>query len=171
MTASVKYWRLPQEEENFVHDLESLEPTLVFPYGVFPNPESVKWVSLREGFASTSHRLLLTPERFINSVRTTWIEGATEKGYTVDLGKSAVLYYRRGGLDGNQLSTTALSADWTYLSDDGKAILDHPSDFIRWGKKVMQWVRRAAPGWYQYKQHRLTPAADAKRQAGIELVS
>jgi hypothetical protein len=115
--------------------------------------------------------LLITPARFIDGVRTTWVEGASDTGYSVDIAKSPVLYYRRGALEDKTLSTTALSAEWTYLSDDGKTILDHSADFVRWGKKVMQWVRKAAPLWYEYKAHRLTQKAEDARRAGLQLES
>ena len=169
MSASVKYWRLPEEEADLLEYLKSLEPTVVFVPRVFASAEEVRWVSLAQGFASDSERLFITPQRCLDHARTTWIEGPTGAGYTVDLAKSPVLYYRRGSLRENRLTTTALTAEWTYRTADGKTILDHPADFIRWARKVMQWVRRAAPGWYQFKANRITPKAEAARAAGLEL--
>lgn len=58
------------------------------------------------------------------------------------------------------MRSTALSAQW----------VDHDAEFVRWGKKVMQWVRRTAPDWYRYKHHRITRKAEAARRAGLEMV-
>ncbi|MEO6771716.1 MAG: hypothetical protein ABI467_01675 [Kofleriaceae bacterium] len=57
------------------------------------------------------------------------------------------------------LYSTALSVEWD----------DKPGEFVRWGRKVMQWVRRVAPGWHRYKHHRITTKADAARAAGLEM--
>lgn len=171
MSISVKYWRLPEEELDLARYLESLEPTLVFAGQVYPRREDIRWVSVEEGFRSPASRLLITPARFVDLVRISWVERLSEEGYTVDHTKSPVLFYRRGGLTDNQLSSTALTVESSYLADDGKTSLDHPADFVRWTKKVMQWVRKASPGWYQHKAHRITPKAEAARQAGLELES
>lgn len=55
---------------------------------------------------------------------------------------------------------TSFSVDWR----------DKPADFVRWGKKVMQWVRKVAPGWHRYKHHRITAKAEAARERGMEMV-
>ncbi|HKE25427.1 MAG TPA: hypothetical protein VKB88_23875 [Bryobacteraceae bacterium] len=160
---------MPDEEARFVQYLESLESTLVFPAAVFSKPEDIRWLPLVEGFQSDQLRLLITPVRFIDRVRTTWVQGSLGEGYSVDIARSPVLFYSRGNLEDNLLYHTSLSSESTYLPEGGKTIVDQPAEFNRWAKKVMQWVRKEAPLWYQYKAHRLTERAEAARQAGLEL--
>jgi len=49
-------------------------------------------------------------------------------------------------------------------------MIDLPSDYIRWGKRILQWARRSAPGTYRSKNYRITSKAEAARQAGMEMI-
>lgn len=168
MTATVKYWRLPDEELEFVRYLESIEPTVAFEYKTYPTEADIVWQPIVSASLMTKVHLI-TPVRFVPACRIFW-RPTEPPGITIDHTSSPVLYYRPGrSLGPKMLESTALSADWTYLAEDRKFI-DFPADFVRWGKRVMQWVRRAAPGWTGHKTNRITPRVEEARQHGLELV-
>lgn len=172
MTASVTYWRLPDEESDFVDYLESsAEPVLVLPVRTYSKVEDVRWMPPREAFGSNDSSFLITPAKFAPAARVVRVDRPDGQGFKVHPGKSPVVFYTRGNLAApNRLYTSAISADWTYLADDDRTFLDHPAEFVRWGKRVMQWVRKAAPGWYRFRRNHITAKAEAARQAGLELV-
>jgi hypothetical protein len=168
MAATVKYWRLPDEEVDFVRYLESIEPTMAFAYRTYPTEAEIQWQPVGSVSPMTEVHLI-TPARFVADCRMFWRDAREPAGFTIDHTSSPVLYYRPGrSLESNMLESTALSAEWTYL-DDGSC-RDFPADFVRWGKRVMQWVRRVAPGWYGHKTNRITPRVEEARQQGLELV-
>jgi hypothetical protein len=172
MSASVKYWRLPEEEREFIEYLNSIEPTVALIPDIFLNLEDPEWEPLEQAFARDASRYLITPARFVSQARVLKVNGANGNEFKVDVVASPVLFYYRGRMIApNRLSSTALSADWSYLTEDQRTMEDKPADFVRWAKRVMQWVRRVAPGWHQHRAHRITAKAEAARRAGLELIS
>lgn len=156
MTASVQYWRLPEEEAELVAYLESLEPTVALPLRRVATADKVVWQPLAEALRAPDAAFLITPARFAGELKI----HHGEDGYAANVTTTPALHYSRGQLVTPQrLSSTGLSAIWN----------DHPDELVRWGKKVMQWVRHVAPSWYRYKHHRITPKAEAAREAGMEM--
>jgi len=147
--------------------LRSIEPTMALPVRRVATPDELVWKPVEEALKEPYDTFLITPARFVSDMKI----HRNEDGYSADVVATPALYYSRGNLVTPQrLMTTSFSADWSHLADDGKTVVDKRADFVRWGKNVMQWVRRVAPGWYRYKSHRITPKADARRQAGMEMV-
>lgn len=173
MTASVKYWRVPDEERDFIAFVDSIEPAVALVPRTVAKPGELTWRPLAEAFGSDDDHYVITLQRLLPQVRLLVdAEGPSGLGYKVDVVASPVLFYYRGRMIApNRLVSSALSADWRFLGEDGCSMEDQPADFVRWAKRVMQWVRKQAPGWYQHKAHRITPKAEAARQAGLELVS
>ena len=172
MTASVKYWRLPEEERDFVSFVDSIEPAVALAPRTVAKPEQLEWKPLANAFASEEGRYLITLERLLPQIRILETTGTEGPGYKVDVVASPVLMYYRGRMIApNRLVSSSLSADWQFLGEDGGSMQDQPADFIRWATRVMQWVRNVAPGWYQHNAHRITAKAEAARQSGLELVS
>ena len=168
MTATVKYWRLPGEELDFVRYLESIEPTVAFEYTAYPTEAEIAWHPVGSVSPMTDVHLI-APARFVPDCRAFW-RPTPPAGFTIDHTSSPVLYYRPGRFrDGKLLESTAMSADWRYLGEDRK-FHDFPVDFVRWGKRVMQWVRRVAPGWHGHRTNRITPKVQEAQQQGLELV-
>jgi hypothetical protein len=56
------------------------------------------------------------------------------------------------------------------LSEDQTAILDRPAEFVRWGRKVLGWVRRQAPEWHQYRGYRVTTKVAEAIKSGLQIV-
>jgi len=157
MTASVQYWRLPDEEADIVKYLRSTGSIMALPVRRVAKPEDLVWKPVEEALREPDMSFLLTPAELVRQMQV----HHDEEGYAASVTKTPALLYSRGQLVTPQrLSATALSAEWE----------DKPADFVRWGKNVMQWVRKAAPGWHKYKQHRITPKADAAREAGVEMI-
>lgn len=122
---------------------------------------------LQEALEKADDTFLITPARFVTEMKV----HHNDQGYAASVTATPALFYSRGRLlDGRRLMTTSLTAEWDHLADDGKTIVEKPAEFVRWGKSVMQWVRRAAPGWYRYKSQRITPKAEAAREAGLEVI-
>lgn len=166
MTASVQYWRLPEEEADLVAYLQSLGPTMALPHRRVAAAADLIWKPVDEALRETDDTFLITPAAFVSEMKV----HRNERGYAASAVATSALSYSRGLIVDQQLYSTSLGAEWSYLADDGKTTIDKPADFIRWAKKVMQWTRRVAPGWHRYKHHRITPKADAAREAGMEMV-
>jgi hypothetical protein len=61
-------------------------------------------------------------------------------------------------------------ADFPSLSTTGaKGAVDAagPPSFVKWGKKVFQWIRRKAPEWNQYKGYRVTTRVKEAIDRGV----
>lgn len=170
MSASVSYWRLPEEESALVEYLDSLEPTVALATHFHTGTESRTWQPLKTAFASGGAAYLIAPTRFLPDMRI--LQSPDDHGgNNVDIVSSPTLIYARGQMIApNRLSGSALTADWTHLAEDRRTVERKPEEFVRWAKKVMQWVRKQAPDWHLYKAHRITARADAARRGGLELV-
>jgi hypothetical protein len=171
MTASVQYWRLPDEEGDFVEYLQSLEPTMAIPLRTVETPEALVWKPVAEALHDSDNAFLITPSRFVSDMKVHRIDTPLDRGFTASVSATPAIHYSRGRLlKPRRLSSAALSADWTHLAEDGKTVVDKPADFVRWARNVMQWVRRVAPGWYLHKSQRITPKAEEARAAGMEMI-
>jgi hypothetical protein len=166
MTASVQYWRLPEEEADMVAYLQSLGPTMALPLRTVVAAADLIWKPVDEALRDADETFLIAPAAFVSAMKIY----RDEEGFGPDVVSTPALFYSRGRIVDQQLYSTSLTARWSHLADDQKTTIDKPADFIRWGKKVMQWTRRVAPGWYKHKLHRITPKADAAREAGMEMV-
>jgi hypothetical protein len=167
MTASVQYWRLPDEEADLVAYLQSLGPTTAIPVRRVARADELVWRPVADALREPDESFLITPAAFAPAMNV----HRNDDGFAPDVVTTPALYYARGRLVApSRLYSTSMSAEWSHLDVETQSTVDKPADFVRWGKKVMQWVRRAAPGWHRYKHHRITPRADAAREAGMEMV-
>jgi hypothetical protein len=90
--------------------------------------------------------------------------------YAVIAFDAPMLMYRRGKWhDKNKLGESALSGQWTTVSADGTTLIDKPAAFVKWGRKVMNWVRKQTPLWHQYERYRITPAVAERIKQGWRL--
>lgn len=157
MTATFQYWRLPEEEADLIEYLRSLGSVMAMPVRTVANVEQLVWRPVEHALQEPDPTFLTTPEKFVSDMKLY----SDENGVAANVVSTPALFYSRGQLlDGKTLYSTALSVEWA----------DKPAEFVRWGRKVMQWVRKGAPGWYRYKHHRITAKAEAARVAGMEMV-
>jgi hypothetical protein len=156
MTTSVQYWRMPEEEADMVAFLQSIRPTMALPVRRVATVEELVWQPIAQALRESDPAFLITPLQFVSAMEL----HHNADGFAASVPTTPALYYSRGHITAQQMSSTALSAQW----------VDHRPEFVRWGKKVMQWVRQVAPDWSRYKHHRITRKAEAARQAGLEMV-
>lgn len=149
--------------------LQSIEPVVAIATDPVESPDLLRWQPLVETLRSDGSEYLIVPSRFLSEVKSYRIDSPVESGFVVDAIRSPVLFYTSGKLRDNRLATTVVGADWSYLSDDERTTIDKSAEFVRWAKRVMQWVRAASPYWYKYKSQRITEKAERARQAGLEV--
>lgn len=118
--------------------------------------DELVWKPIDEALREPDGKFLITPAQFVPLMRV----HHSEDGVAPSVVTTPALFYRRGQLVTPQrLTLTSLSVEWE----------DKPADFVRWGKRVMQWVRRIGSGLPRYKYHRITPKAEAARKAGMDM--
>ena len=136
--------------------LQSTGAVVAIPLDRVARREDLAWKPIDVALRDAHGSFLLTPEQLAPQMQV----HHDERGYGPDVTTTPALLYTRGQLIAPQrLSSTALSADWE----------DKPPELVRWGKQVMQWVRRTTPDWHRYKHHRITAKAAAARDAGMEM--
>lgn len=157
MTASVQYWRLPEEEADMIEYLRSTGSIMALPVRRVAAADALVWKPIDQALREPDASFLITLAELTAAMQL----HHDEEGYMASVTETPALLYSRGQLVApNRLSSTSFSAEWD----------DKPDAFVHWGKKVMQWVRKVAPGWYKYKHHHITAKADAAREAGMELL-
>jgi hypothetical protein len=152
MTATAQYWRLPEEEADLIAYLRSLGSIMALPVRRVVSVEQLVWKPVEEALVEPDPSFLITPEAFVGQMEL----HQDERGIAPSVVRTTALLYTRGQLVSNTLSQTSLCAEWA----------GRPAGFVRWGKKVMQWVRKV-PDWHRYQHHRITAMADAARAAGM----
>lgn len=145
--------------------LQLVGPTVAIPIRAVSTEAELAWRPIDVALREPDARFLIAPAALASHLRVS----RNEAGYWPSVVKTPALIYSRGHLDGKTMRQTSLSANWSYL-DDANQVVDMPADFVRWGKKVIQWVRRVAPNWHKYKHHRITDKAEAARRAGMEMI-
>ncbi|MEO6775812.1 MAG: hypothetical protein ABI467_22820 [Kofleriaceae bacterium] len=148
---------MPEEEADMIEYLRSLGSVMAMPVRTVANVEQLVWRPVEEALQEADPTFLITPQKFVADMKL----HIDENGIAANVVTTPALFYSRGQLiEQKTLYSTSLSVEWD----------DKPAEFVRWGRKVMQWVRRVAPGWYRYKHHRITTNAEAARAAGMEMV-
>lgn len=155
MTATVQYWRMPEEEADLVAYLRSTGTIMALPVRRVATVEELVWKPIDEALREPDGKFLITLAELVPQMKV----HHSEKGFAASVVRTPALFYRRGRLTPQGMTQTSLSAEWS----------DMPADFVRWGKRVMQWVRTTVPDWHRHKQNRITAKAEAARQAGLEM--
>jgi hypothetical protein len=169
MAEAVTFWRFPEEEPEFVRFLESLGPVVALPKGKVTNKSQLQLRSLEELLADGVDSLLLALPGMLGELPIRQYQDDTGQSWAVLFTDIPVLTYRRGVWRGpQQLGGTHISGSWTILSDDQSRILDQPAAYIRWGKKVLAWVRKQTPQTYNH--YRVTSKVAEAIQSGLQIV-
>jgi hypothetical protein len=166
MSSVVTFWRLPEEEADLVGYLLEDPAIMAVTNPIVDSPAHIVWKPLEQALREKERTLLITHPELIAQMKLVYVGS---EGVRIAITSAPALLYKRGRfLKRNQLLPTTLQVNTSYLADDGKTTIDLPSDYIRWGKRVLQWARRSAPN--RFKNYRITPKAEAARQAGMEMV-
>ena len=171
MAVTVKFWRLPEEEPAFTEFLESSGDIVAIPWQKVSDPSLLRPRPLSEVISQDLNSILIGLRQTIQNPRINTFHDDGKESYAVPAPELPMLIYRRGKwIDVNKLGSSNVSGDWTRISSETGRIVDHPEEFVKWGKKVIQWLRKQTPLWHDYKTYRITPLVAEAIKRGVELV-
>jgi hypothetical protein len=171
MAVTLTFWRLPEEESAFIEFLESSGDVVAIPWQKVSDPSLLKPRPLSEVISQDSDAILIGLRHTIQNPPINTFRDDGEESYAVPARDLPMLIYHRGKWnDVNKLRRSNLSGEWTTISPDTGRSVDQPEDFVKWGKKVMQWVRKQTPLWHMYKTYRITPRVGEAIKRGVELL-
>ncbi len=189
--AAVTYWRLPEEDDTFLTYLERSEDIVACTHGWVASPESLKSLPIREFIESKEpERLIFGSREFMEMTPIMSMEQEGRTVFSRIYSRGPVIAYSRGKWRGpGRLGQSNLVFNLTrgVLEDsiqdglikvprppsvqvwdvDKTTFIPQPPEFIRWARRVMQWMRRhTRPHGY----YRVTPRVAAEVENGLELV-
>ena len=175
MASVVTYWRLPDEEGQFLDYLEKTGDIQACVHGSVSRRDGLRPRPLRDLLQTDEFEdILFGPQEFMAQ---SWIDSVVHEGrtlYSRSYRQGPLICYTRGGFrTPQQLAQSNLcfvSSCW--VSDGANPDLDHsqpqPPEFLAWAKNVLSWVRRhTQPHGY----YRATPRVLAEVENGLELVT
>ena len=167
MSLSVAFWRLPEEEQDLVSFLLTDPTVMATPNELVTSADQIVWKLLVETLRTEVTGFFIALPAFIPAMKLVHVES---RGVRINILSAPALVYRRGTFwKPSRLLPTILQVNTSYVAEDRKTTIDLPSDYIRWGKRILQWARRSVPGTYRSKNYRITPKAEAARQAGMAM--
>jgi len=167
MPSVVTFWRLPEEEAEFIDFLTSTGEVTWVPWQKVRDRALLEPQPLETLTTEDPDSVLIGLRDTLGEIPVNTLE---EGSFAVVATEVPMLIYQRGKWRGpNKLGSSNLSGEWIVLTRDGRRI-DQPEKFVKWGKKVLQWVRRQTPLWHQYERYRITPKVAEAIKNGLELV-
>ena len=160
------------EEAAFIEFLESTGPVVGVRKGKVPDKAQLHVSPLRSLLAEGADSVLVGLPGLLGELPIRgYLEPAGES-WAVLFTRLPVLTYRRGiWRSPERLGSSHISGNWTILSDDQTKVLDQPAEFVKWGRKVLAWVRKQAPESREFSGHRITKGvSEAIKSSGIQLV-
>ena len=147
MRAVLSYWQLPEDERSFLDFLQSTGDILAFPArGAKVKEELLPQPLVPYIDQDNPSQLYFGLERNAQQVIPELVEQGEARFFSVPSMKACLIGYRRGYFrDGNKLAQSSLSAYWDYPNEEATELLNKDPEFIKWAKRVLNWVRRAAP--------------------------
>jgi hypothetical protein len=141
MAGVVGYWQLPEEERQFLAFVEGTGDILAVP---------TYWAETRAEMAPeriTSFIDRLDPgDLYFGPSELQWDIEARHFGdkllFGVSQMMSCVVGYDRGRLRDGEITLSNLSVYWDYPSKDGSQIVRKSELFVKWSKRILDWVRR-----------------------------
>src|SRR5688572_20691232 len=105
MTASVQYWRLPEEESEMIAYLQSVGPTVALPICAVSTEAELAWMPIEVALREPNARFLITPATLASHLKFS----RKEDGYWPSVTRTPALIYSRGHLDGKTMRQTSFS--------------------------------------------------------------
>jgi hypothetical protein len=171
--SGVQFWRFPDEEEAFLEFLEKTGNIVGLSKGKFRHKDDFAFIPLEKLIKDFDPpAVYFCLDSYLKDVVAASCSDSQGEYHVLDLYKSPVISYVRGKfVSPRQLSTSLLSAHWSY-SLDRETSAAKPEDFIKWAKKIFRWVQKTTPEFYQHKHCRITPhVAEAIRNNQVDLKS
>jgi hypothetical protein len=145
MATVFTYWRLPEEEQEFLAFLAKSGGAVALPFESVRRKDSMVFRPMRELLESDDPQsVVFCPEEFSGQLQIHEYSDELDKYFTASPMDSPVIAYKRGKLEGNELDITSFAAYWKFVTDAGDRWLDKPEEFVSWGKRVFRWLRRTA---------------------------
>jgi len=171
MISAVTFWRFPEEEDEFVRFLLSSGQIVAVPKGKVRDKSLLTPIPLTELLQQNPPQILLWLPTLVKGLPIRSYSEEDGESFGVLFTRVPVLTYRRGQFRApNQLTPSHITGNWTVPSADQSRILHQPDDFIKWGKKVLEWVRKQTPEWHQYKNYRITKRVSEAIRSGLAIV-
>jgi hypothetical protein len=172
MPAAVTFWRFPEEEEDFIRFLQSSGPVVGVPKGKVKDKSQLNPAPVADLLARNPPSVLLGLPNLLREWPIRVYHDERGESYAVLFTCVPVLTYRRGQLLApNQLTASHISGDWTVPSEDKSKVVDQPEEFIKWGRKVLAWVRKETPEWHEFKTYRVTRRVSDAIKSGLQIVT
>jgi hypothetical protein len=138
------------------------------PNELVESAKKIVWKPLTTTLAGKYDSFLITLPEFVSQMKIIRVD---QDGVCIAVTSApALLYYRGVFLTKKELLPTALHVRTSYVAEDQRTIVDLPADFIRWGRRILNWVKRSAPDTYHFKTYRITAKAEAARKAGVQMI-
>lgn len=171
MASVVTFWQLPEEEPLFLDYLESTGDIVGIPWCKVPDRALLEPRPLRALISQEPDSVLVGLREVLVELPINTFNEDGSKTYAVATSKVPMLMYSRGQWRAeNKLGRSNIAGDWTTVSEDKRRIIDKPEAFVKWGRKVLAWVRKHTPFWHQYEGYRITPAVAEAIKHGLEIV-
>jgi hypothetical protein len=169
MPTVVTFWRLPEEEPEFIEFLSSTGDVVWLPWQKVPDRSMLVPRPLDTLTTQDPDSVLLGLRDTLGEIPINTFAEGSRQSFAIVATEVPMLIYQRGKWRGQKkLGSSNLSGEWTVVTRDNRRI-DQPDKFVKWGKKVMQWVRKRTPLWHQYERYRITPKVAEAIKNGLEL--
>src|SRR5215471_4000827 len=172
MADAVTFWSFPEEEPAFIEFLESTGPVVGVRKGKVPDKAQLHLSPLRSLLAEGVDSVLVGLPALVGELPIRAYPEPAGESWAVLFTRIPVLTYDRAiWRSPERLGSSHISGSWTILSDDKTQVLDQPAEFVKWGRKVLAWVRKQAPESRELSGHRITrKVSEAIKSSGIQLV-
>jgi hypothetical protein len=160
----VQYWCLPEEEVEFVERLMTTGDIVAFP----SPPTKSAPMPIREMIEKKNpETILISTREFLKRIgaKQSHQQGTTECYLSVF--DHPVVGYARGWFyPSGELGSSLLWAYTTYLDKNRRLLVAKDPEFKKWVQKLLRWVRKWTPDYYQSKGYRLTAKVKTAIQNG-----
>jgi hypothetical protein len=159
MRTVAAWWWFPDEEADFINYLESTGEVVAYLRDDFENVEEIKHSPLRQVIeCDTVRNVCLCLKEQAERIVVAPLHPIDNKPrFGIYTSQSEVLGYDRVYYkDSNVLCLGHLHAYWAFVNDEASGYVNKDPAFVKWGKRVFQWIRRKTPEWHQYKSYRAT---------------
>jgi hypothetical protein len=166
--ASIYYFRLPEEEADLLERLQQDPDVMATPNRLVESASDIVWRPPATAFEDPETSFLITPSRFIPQMEIIKVDS---DGVCIDVTTAPALMYVRGQqFTPTKLGVSSVGVKTSYYPRGSNTSRDLPTEYVRWGRRILDWVRRSAPGTYYSKSYRITDKAEAARKAGMQLI-
>lgn len=146
MPAVVTFWQLPEDEKDFFRFLQTTGNILALHSGPVEKQEDLGPLPLASFIEKYNpYQIIIGKYIYLEKliIQSYYYNGATM--YRVPYMEHCTLIYTRANIRDSMLPQSNLCAYWDFPSDDGKMLIKKDQDFVKWGKRILSWVRRATP--------------------------